>query len=274
MTSHPSRSIAKSAKAFTSLAAVCLVFALGACTSNPGAQPGEPAQTPQAPVPVPGPGSTPGNTIPKNTPVAEEMGYLDAAAMMAAVQKWADATPGTQVNDQQALRSQLPKAEKWLEGITVVPEKCGLYGIGNIREQLDQAAMAAAVLPPAGGGDLMVASYQDRGALVADVAAQQHLDESCGKYTVTADGQTILSTVSRLDVTTSAPYSSASMLESVNGTKETRSVSVRAIDGHTMMTATRVVAGEPEEATTQALADIESMLGILRSTQPGRTPAP
>ncbi|MDO5745745.1 MAG: hypothetical protein Q4P23_14925, partial [Micrococcaceae bacterium] len=192
----------------------------------------------------------------------------------AAVQQWADATPGTQVNDQEALRSQLPKAEKWLEGITVVPEKCGLYGIGNLKEQLDQAAMAAAVLPQKSGGDLMVASYRDRDALVADVAAQQHLDESCGTYTVSADGQSIVSTVSRLEVTTSAPYSSASMLESVNGTKKTSSVSVRAIDGHTMMTSTRVVAGEPDEATTQALADIESMLGILRSTQPGQAPAP
>lgn len=268
MGSHLPRRNTTSTKAFASLVAVSLMFALSACSANAG-QGGEPAMTPQAPVTAPEHSSTS-----KPPAVSAELGYLDAAALTAAVQKWAEATPGTQVNDQAALRSQLPRAEKWLEGITVVPEKCGLYGIGNVKEQLDQAAMAAAVLPPGIGGDLMAASYADRDALVADVAAQQHLDESCGKYTVSADGQTILSTVSELEVTTSAPYSSASMLESVNAKMTTRSVSVRAIDGNTMITATRVVAGEPQEATTQAVADIESMLAILRSAQPEQTPVP
>lgn len=264
MTSPPPRTNESRPRAITALATACLLLAVAGCTNAP--DPSTPTPTHQGPVTVPGPGASgattgePGGTT--------ELAFLDAEALKDAVQQWADATAGTKVNDQEALRGQLPAAEKWLEGITVVPAKCGLYGIGSLKDQLDQAAMAAAVLPPEAGGDLTVASYRDRDALVADVAAQQHLDESCGKYTVSADGQKITSTLSRLDATSSAPYTSASMLESVNGKAKSRRVSVRAIDGHTMMTATRTVKGTVEETTALALADVESMLGILRGIGP------
>ncbi|MGB9035256.1 hypothetical protein BLJ79_15610 [Arthrobacter sp. UCD-GKA] len=268
MTSPPPRTNESRPRAITALATAGLLLAMAGCTSAPA--PATP--TLQAPVTVPGPGSAPGSTTgsPSGT---TELAYLDAAALKGAVQQWADATAGTKVNDQDALRGHLPAAEKWLEGITVVPAKCGLYGIGSLKEQLDQAAMAAAVLPPEAGGDLTVASYRDRDALVADVAAQQHLDESCGKYTVSADGQKITSTLSRLEATSSAPYTSATMLESVNGKAKTRRVSVRAIDGHTMLTATRTVKGTAEETTALALADVESMLGILRGIGPAAAAA-
>ncbi len=256
--------------AITALATACLLLAVAGCTNAP--ETAIPTPTLQAPVTVPGPGSTLGATT-GDPGAATELTYVDAAALKTAVQQWAAATAGTKVNGQDALHAQLPAAEKWLEGITVVPAKCGLYGIGSLKAQLDQAAMAAAVLPPEAGGDLTVASYQDRDALVADVAAQQHLDESCGKYTVSADGQKITSTLSHLDATSSAPYTSASMLENVNGKAKTRRVSVRAIDGHMMMTATRTVKGTVEEATALALADVESMLGILRGIGPAAAAA-
>lgn len=257
------------AKAITAVAATALVLGVAGCTDGPdGASPSG-TSTQQVPVTVPGPGS-PSATAPGAT----ALGYLDAAALKAAVQQWANSTDGATVNDQQALRAALPQAEKWLEGITVLPATCGLYGLGNLKEQLDKSAMAASVLPPAVGGDLTVAAYPDRNALVADVAAQQHLDESCGTYTVTADGQTIASTLTQLQATSSAPYTAATMLQSVNGKKKSRTVSVRVIDGHIMLTASRPVKGTVESATAQALGDAESMLGILRGTTPAPAPAP
>ncbi|MFL4473571.1 hypothetical protein ACIPVK_06210 [Paeniglutamicibacter sp. MACA_103] len=257
-------------KTLAALGTAGLLLALAGCTDAPAPGPSSPSPTPVE-VTVTAPGST-GSTASPGT--ATELGYLDAAALKNAVQQWANATPGTVVNDHETLRKQLPQAQKWLEGITVVPAKCGLYGIGSLKDQLDQAAMAAAVLPQQAGGDLTVASYRDRAALVADVAAQQHLDESCGTYTVVADGQKIVSKLSRLEAMSSAPYTSATMLESVNGKAKSRQVSVRVIDGHLMLTASRAVKDTPEAAAAQALQDAEAMLGILRAAGPAATPAP
>ncbi|WP_411733033.1 hypothetical protein [Paeniglutamicibacter sp.] len=257
-------------KTLTALGAACLLLALAGCTDAPA--PGPATQSPSSvEVPVTAPGSE-GSTEGPSASAALE--YLDAAALKSAVQQWANATPGTVVNDHETLSKQLPAAEKWLEGITVVPAKCGLYGLGSLKDQLDQAAMAAAVLPQNAGGDLTVASYRDRAALVADVAAQQHLDESCGTYTVSAGAQKIVSKLSRLEATSSAPYTSATMLESVNGKAKSKQVSVRVIDGHLMLTATRAVKDTPVAAAAQALEDAEGMLGILRTAQPAATPAP
>lgn len=257
-------------KTIAALAAASLLLALSGCTDAPPPGPG--AQSPSA---VEVPVTVPGSEGPTESPTATAaMGHLDAAALKNAVQQWANATPGTVVNDHETLGKQLPQAEKWLEGITVVPAKCGLYGIGSLKDQLDQAAMAAAILPQNAGGDLTVASYRDRDALVADVAAQHHLDASCGTYTVTADGQKIVSRLSRLEANSSAPYTSATMLESVNGNARSRQVSIRVIDGHLMLTATRMVKDTPEAAAAQALQDAEAMLGLLRTAQPAATPAP
>lgn len=255
-------------KTLAVLGAAGLLLALAGCTDAPG--PSAPSPT-AVEVPVTAPGSQESPQAP-SAPAA--LGYLDAAALKGAVQQWAKATPGTVVNDHENLRRQLPQAEKWLEGITVVPAKCGLYGLGSLKDQLDQAAMAAAILPQQAGGDLTVASYRDRAALVADVAAQQHLDESCGTYTLTADGQRIVSRLSRLDATSSAPYTSATMLESVNGSARSKQVSVRVIDGNIMLTATRAVKDTAGAAAAQALKDAEAMLGILRAASPAATPAP
>ena len=250
------------ARTCTALAAASLLLVLSACTD--ATDPGPGAQSPTAvQVPVTDP----------DTPNTTELGYLDAAALKNAVQQWAAATPGTVVNDQEALHQQLPQAQKWLEGVTVVPAECGLYGVGSLNDQLNQAVMAAAVLPPASGGDLTVASYRDRAGLVADVAAQQHLDQSCGTYTVTAGGQTITSKLSQLDATSSAPFTTATMLESVNGKAKSNQVSVRLIDGNLMLTATRTVKDTPQAAAAQALKDAEGLLGILRAAPPAATPA-
>lgn len=252
------------------LAAASLLLVLSGCTDAPDP---DPAAEPPGPVQVPI--TAPGSPNPTTAPSPEaELEYFDAATLKGAVQQWATATPGTVVNDHQTLNRQLPQAQKWLAGITVSPAECGLYGIGSLKDQLAQAAMAAALLPQDAGGVLTVASYRDRAALVADVAVQQHLDASCGTYTVTGNGQKIVSKLSRLEASSSAPYTWATMLESVNGKARSRQVSIRVIDGNLMLTATRAVKATPEAAAAQALRDAEDMLGILRSVQPAATPAP
>lgn len=247
------------------MAAAGLLLVLSGCTDESG-NPGATSTVTPPPVTVQGPGGTTGT--PGSPSAAAALGHLDAAALKTAVEQWASNFKGAQINDQEKLRSQLPQAEKWLEGITVVPAKCGLYGLGNLKDQLGKADMAAVVLPAAEGGDLTVASYRDRDALVADVGAQQHLDESCGKYTVKADGQEITSTLTRLEATGSAAYTSVSMLESVSGKSKSKRVSVRAIDGNVMVTATRTVTDTPEDAAALALGDVESLLKILHGVQP------
>lgn len=254
----------------TALAAAGLLLALAGCTDAPVPGPSASSLT-AVEVPVTESGSASPTAGPSGR---AELGYLDAAALKSAVQQWAAATPGTVVNDQEALRKQLPEAQKWLEGVTVVPAECGLYGVGSLTDQLDQAAMAAAVLPQNAGGDLTIASYRDRAGLVANVAAQQHLDQSCSTYAVTAGGQTITSKLTPLQVTSSAPFTTATMLESVNGDAKNKQVSVRLIDGSLMLTATRAVKSTPEAATAQALKDAEGLLAILRAAPPAATPAP
>lgn len=252
------------------MVAAGLLLVLSGCTDAPDP---DPAAGPPGPVQVPMTASGSTGTTP-GPPAAAELEYLDAATLKGAVQQWATATPGTVVNDHQTLSKQLPQAQRWLAGITVSPAECGLYGIGSLKDQLDQAAMAAAILPQNAGGDLTVASYRDRAALVADVAVQQHLDASCGTYTVTGDGQKIVSKLSRLEANSSAPYTWATMLASVNGKARSRQVSIRVIDGNLMLTATRTVKDTPEAAAALALQDAEAMLGILRSVRPAATPAP
>ncbi|NKG22068.1 hypothetical protein [Paeniglutamicibacter terrestris] len=245
----------------TALAVAGLVLGVAGCSKTP--EPAPVSVTPNSvEVPVTAPGSTESSTVPGN---AKELGYFDATVLSSAMQQWAKGTKGTIVNDQQALRKQLPAAQKWLEGITVVPATCGLYGIGNLQDQLEKSAVAAAVLPATNAGALTVAAYRDRDALVADVAAQQHLDASCGTYSITSDGQKVSYTLSSLDATSSAPFTAATLLESVNGRSKSQQISIRAIDGNVMVSATRIVKKAPEESTALALADVESMLTILRA---------
>ncbi len=127
--------------------------------------------------------------------------------------------------------------------------------------------MAAVALPENTGADITVASYSDLNALVADVAAQQHLDKSCAKYTLSGAQQEITTTLSSLKIQTSAPYSAGTLMTTQNEGTESKQVSVRAIDGHVMVTATRKAGADPAEATKLATADLEAVLTLLREQE-------
>ena len=134
--------------------------------------------------------------------------------------------------------------------------------------------MAAVTLPEKLGGDITVASYADLNALVADVAAQQHLDQSCAKYKISSPRQEITTKLSDLKVDTSAPYSAGTLMVTENGGAESKQVSVRAIDGHVMVTATRKASANPADATKSATADVEAILKVLRDREAAAGTAP
>ncbi|MGL3806656.1 hypothetical protein ACSYDW_11215 [Paeniglutamicibacter sp. R2-26] len=236
-----------------------LALALVGCTSDSG------NRTPGS---APGQATTPGTGAQSPSPtVAGELDYVAGPELEAATSTWATTQEGAVFTSDAALRAQIPAAEKWLKDIDVDPKECGLYGIGSLKDQLNEAVMAAVTFPENVGADITVASYEDLNALVADVAAQQHLDESCGKYTIRSPQQEITTKLSDLKVATSAPYSAGTLMVTVNGRNTSKQVSVRAIDGHVMVTATRKAANNPDEATARAAADVEAILAVLRERE-------
>ena len=235
------------------------------------------AGTPGNPTPGSAPGSTSGTGAGSQSPsptVTGELGFVPGPELEAATSGWAKTQEGAVFTSDAALRAQIPAAEKWLEDINVVPSECGLYGIGSLKDQLNEAVMAAVTLPENLGADITVASYADLNALVADVAAQQHLDQSCAKYKISSLQQEITAKQSELKVETSAPYSAGTLMVTVNGGTESKQVSVRAIDGHVMVTATRKVSANPADAAKSATADVEAILKVLRDREAtaGTTP--
>lgn len=213
-------------------------------------------------------GDAPGSAAPTPNPtIAGELAAVSGPELEATMDAWAKKREGAVFTSEAALRAQVPAAQKWLESIDVVPSECGLYGIGSLKDQLDEAVMAAVSLPEKSGADITVASYADLNALVADVAAQQHLDKSCARYTISSPQQEITVKLSKLKASTSAPYSAGSLMATLNEGKESKQVSVRAIDGHVMVTATRNAPADPAEAASLAIADVEAVLKVLRERE-------
>lgn len=246
-----------------------LALALGGCTAGAGT-PGTPASGS-----APGSTSVSGTNLQSPSPtITGELGFVAGPELEAATSEWAKTQEGAVFTSDAALRAQIPAAEKWLKEINVVPNECGLYGIGSLKDQLNEAVMAAVTLPEKLGGDITVASYADLNALVADVAAQQHLDQSCAKYKISSPRQEITTKLSDLKVDTSAPYSAGTLMVTDNGGAESKQVSVRAIDGHVMVTATRKASANPADATKSATADVEAILKVLRDREAaaGTTP--
>lgn len=212
--------------------------------------------------------SAAGSDSPSPTPsVAGELAFIDEPQLAEAMGEWAKNQPGSKLTNDAALRAQIPAAEKWLAGITVVPSECGLYGGGSIKDQLAASVMTAVSLGEEIGGDVTVASYPDLNELVADVAAQQHLDSSCSKYTVTSEGQSITATMEALKVDPVAPYVTGTLMKTLNDGKVSQQVSIRAIDGHIMVTATRRAASDPVAAVREATADANAVLELLRARE-------
>lgn len=234
---------------------------LAGCTTGNGANP--PAVTGTvAQSTVPGTGAA----VPSPT-VSGELAFVPGPELERIMGDWSKTREGSTFTSDAALRTQIPTAEKWLAGINVKPTECGLYGIGSLKAQLDASVMAAVALPENTGADITVASYSDLNALVADVAAQQHLDKSCAKYTLSGAQQEITTTLSSLKIQTSAPYSAGTLMTTQNEGTESKQVSVRAIDGHVMVTATRKAGADPAEATKLATADLEAVLTLLREQE-------
>lgn len=209
-----------------------------------------------------------GSGTPDPSPsVSHELAFIAGPELDKALDGWAKTQPGSIFTADTALRAKIPAAEKWLTGIDVKPTECGLYGIGSLKDQLDASVMSAVTLAEKTGADITVASYPDLNALVADVAAQQHLDKSCAKYTVSGKQQKFSVTLSPLKVATSAPYSAGTQMVTNNEGTESKQASVRAIDGHVMITATRAFTADPVAATKLATADVETILTLLRERE-------
>ena len=243
-----------------SATSLTLVLALAGCTSadNPTPATGAGSETSAA-------SSAASSDVPTPTPsVAGELAYLEEPQLAQAMGEWAKSQPGSKLTNDAALRAQIPAAEKWLGKITVVPSECGLYGGGGLKDQLAASVMTAVSLDEKTGGDVTVASYPDLNELVADVAAQQHLDSSCSKYTVTSEGQSITATMEALKVDPVAPYVTGTLMKTQNEGKLSQQVSIRAIDGHIMVTATRRAAKDPVAAVREATADANAVLELLR----------
>lgn len=249
-----------------SAASLSLALALAGCTSAGDPPPatgagGDGSESSAA-------SSAASSALPSPTPsVAGELAYLEEPALAQAMEQWAKTMPGSKLTNDAALRAQIPTAEKWLAGITVVPSECGLYGGGNLKDQLDASVMTAVSLDEKTGGDVTVASYPDLNELVADVAAQQHLDSSCSKYTMTSEGQSIAATMEPLKVESLAPYVTGTLMKTQNEGKASQQVSIRAIDGHIMVTATRRAASDPAAAIREATADANAVLELLRARE-------
>lgn len=246
-----------------SAASLSLALVLAGCTSTDDPRPATGVGSETS-----GASSAASSATPSPTPsVAGELAYLEEPQLAQAMGEWAKNQPGSKLTNDAALRAQIPAAEKWLAGITVVPSECGLYGGGSLKDQLDASVMTAVSLDEKTGGDITVASYPDLNELVADVAAQQHLDSSCSKYTVTSEGQNITATMEALKVDPLAPYVTGTLMKTQNDGKLSQQVSIRAIDGHIMVTATRRAASDPVAAVREATADANAVLELLRARE-------
>lgn len=255
----------KSTRSFlTAASSLGIALLIAGCTSGTGTTP--PAAGTGTGTTTQTTDSGTGTPIPSPT-VTGELAYIEAPELEKVLGGWAKTQQGAALSADAALRGQIPAAEKWLAGIEVNPTECGLYGIGSLKDQLDESVMAAVTLAESAGAVITVASYRDLNALVADVAAQQHLDKSCSKYTVSGEDQKISSTLNPLKVETSAPYSAGTLMVSSNEGTETKQVSVRAIDGHVMVTSARKATTNPAEATKLATVDVESILTLLRDRE-------
>lgn len=245
------------------LATASLGVALVAAGCTSGGNPVPPAAS-GTPAQVTDSGT--GSAVPSPT-VSGELAYVPGPELEKMLGEWSQTQPGSKVTTDAALRSQIPEAEKWLSGIKVEPAECGLYGIGSFKDQLDASVMVAVTLPEKTGADIAVASYPDLNELVADVAAQQHLDKSCATYSIIAQQQKITATLSHFTAQTSAPYSAGTVMSTTNEGTESKQLSVRAIDGNVMVTATRKSGPDTAEAMKLATADVEAVLTVLRDRE-------
>lgn len=249
----------------TAVTSLGVAVALVGCTAQsqapgtPSAESSQAATSSVAPIPTPS--------------VSGELAYIPEPQLAESMALWAKTQTGSKITNDATLRAQIPAAEKWLAGIKVVPSECGLYGGGNLKDQLAASVMSAVSLEEKTGGDLTIASYPDLNELVADVAAQQHLDKSCAKYSITSDGQSIKATMDTLNVKTLAPYATGTLTTTQNDGKESQQVAIRAIDGHIMITATRWAAQDPSAAVRAATADVNAVLELLREREAQATPS-
>lgn len=201
------------------------------------------------------------------TPPAE-LGELDATAVEDAARTFAAGHPGSKVLDGAQLRAQVPATEKWLKTVVIDPDRCGYSGGKSLADQLAVAELAVVTLPGVEGqgpSQVTVSSYREAETLVTDIATQQYMDKDCGTFTVTSRGKTVKNRIETVPVDSSAPYGSGILATATTGKKTTRSLTVRAVDGHVMVTSTHDAGSDVAASTQSAQADVEQMLDLLRA---------
>lgn len=214
--------------------------------------------------PSPEPTPTTGETAAE---VPAELGKLEAAAVEEAARSFASERPGAIVIDGATIRAGVPDTEKWLKTVIIKPDRCGYYGGQSLTDQLSVAELAVVTLPAdsgQGAAQITVSSYGEAETLVTDMATQQYMDKDCGTFTVTSGGKTVKNKIEAIAVESSAPYVSGILTAATIGAKTTRSLTIRAVDGHVMVTSTRDAGADVAAATAVAQSDVELMLELLR----------
>lgn len=197
-----------------------------------------------------------------------ELGKLDAATVEETARTFAAGHAGSTVLDGAQIRAQIPATEKWLKTVVIDPERCGMYGGQTLSEQLEAAELAVVSIPGTDGHQptqITVSSYRESETLVADISTQQYLDKDCGSFTVTSGKTTVKNTIETIDVESDVPYASGILSTATNNKKTTKSLTIRAVDGHIMVTSTRDAGSDATAAAQAAQADVEQMLTLLHT---------